>query len=162
MNHFNEDQFEILYDKYVAMLYRIAFIYTGSVQESEDILQEVFIKLLYKAPHFSSDNHEKAWLIRTVTNSSKDYLKSSRHGNMPLNEEILADKNGEEDRNIDIRSKIIGLEEKYKTVVYLFYYEDYSVKEIAACLKLTQSAVKMRLKRAREILKTELEGYENG
>lgn len=79
---------------------------------------------------------------------------------MSLNEEIISDKSYEDDKALDIQAKIISLDDKYKTVIYLFYYEDYSVKQIASCLRLTESTVKMRLKRAREILKKELKDYE--
>lgn len=160
MSNDNNEIFRQIYDKYADTLYRIAYLHTGSAQESEDILQEVFIKRLYNAPHFTNETHEKAWLIRVTSNKCKDYLKSSRHSNMSLNEEIISDKSYEDDKAIDIQAKIISLNDKYKTVIYLFYYEDYSVKQIASCLRLTESTVKMRLKRAREILKKELKDYE--
>lgn len=146
------------YDEYAQMLYRIAYLHTGSLQESEDILQDVFIKLIYNSPHFKNEEHKKAWLIRVTTNKCKDYIKSSRANNLPLNENILSNKN-ESDKTIDIQSKIISMDEKYKTVIYLFYYEDYTVKQISSVLRLSESAVKMRLKRAREILKKELKNY---
>lgn len=155
MNNEQNEIFAQTYDKYAQMLYRIAYLHTGSVQESEDILQDVFIKLIYNAPKFKSEEHKKAWLIRVITNQCKDYLKSARHGNLPMHNEILSSENQKDDA-MDIQSKIISLDKKYKTVIYLFYYEDYSVKQISSCLRLSESAVKMRLKRAREILKKEL------
>ena len=160
MSNNSNEKFSQAYDKYSVMLYRIAYLHTGNAQESEDILQEVFIKLLYSAPIFADDIHEKAWLIRVTTNKCKDYLKSSRHSNMSLNDEIISDKVCENDKALDVQAKIISLDKKYKTVVYLFYYEDYSIKQISSCLKLSESTVKMRLKRAREILKKELENYD--
>lgn len=160
MSNSNNEKFNQSYDKYANMLYRIAYLHTGNAQESEDIMQDVFIKLLYNAPSFKNETHEKAWLIRVTTNKCKDYLKSSRHSNMSLNEEIISDKCYEDDKALDIQSKIIKLNDKYKTVVYLFYYEDYSIRQIASCLRITESTVKMRLKRAREILKKELKDYE--
>lgn len=152
--------FSQAYDRYADMMYRIAYLHTGNAAESEDILQEVFINLLYNAPRFADDEHKKAWLIRVTTNKCRDYLKSSRRKDMSLNEEILTNSSVEGDKILDIQSKIIGLKDKYKTVVYLFYYEDYSVKQISSCLKVSESTVKMRLKRAREILKKELSDYE--
>lgn len=160
MSNSNNEKFNQSYDKYANMLYRIAYLHTGNAQESEDIMQDVFIKLLYNAPSFKNETHKKAWLIRVTTNKCKDYLKSSRHSNMSLNEEIISDKCYEDDKALDIQSKIIMLNDKYKTVVYLFYYEDYSIRQIASCLRITESTVKMRLKRAREILKKELKDYE--
>ena len=154
-----EEKFNIAYDKYSDMLYRIAYMYTGSSQESEDIVQEVFIKLLNKKSSFKDGNHEKAWLMRVATNKCKDYLKSSRHSNVPLNDEILWGKGCDDDKKLDVQAGIISLEDKYKTIIYLYYYEDCSINEIASILKLSKSAVKMRLSRAREQLKSVLEEY---
>ncbi len=152
--------FSQAYDRYADMLYRIAYLHTGNAAESEDILQDVFIKLIYNSPRFADDEHEKAWLIKVTVNKCRDFLKSSRRKNMSLNEEIISDSNIEGDKILDIQSKIISLKDKYKTVIYLFYYEDYSIKQISSCLKVSESTVKMRLKRAREILKKELSDYE--
>lgn len=80
--------------------------------------------------------------------------------NLPLNDEIL----GEEifdDKKLDVRNKLLKLDSKYKTVLYLYYYEDYTVEMIANTLSLSKSNVKMRLKRGRELLKNELEEYSN-
>lgn len=151
MDKEKENEFNTAYDLYADMLYKIAYLHTADKDESEDILQEVFIKLLYKSPSFKDSEHKKAWLIKTTTNQCKDFLKSSRRKNLPLNDEIL----GEEifdDKKLD---------SKYKTVLYLFYYEDYTVEMIASTLSLSKSNVKMRLKRGRELLKNELEEYSN-
>ena len=155
-----EKEFSTSYDLYADMLYKIAYLHTNSREESEDILQDVFVKLLYNSPSFSCSEHKKAWLIRTTVNACKDFLKSSRHKNLPLNDEILGD-DLQNDKKLDVRQKIIKLDSKYKTVIFLYYYEDYTVEMIATTLNLTKSAVKMRLKRGREILKTELEEYAN-
>ena len=66
MSNDNNEIFRQIYDKYANTLYRIAYLHTGSAQESEDILQEVFIKRLYNAPHFTNETHEKAWLLSLI------------------------------------------------------------------------------------------------
>lgn len=147
------------YDEYADMLYKIAYLHTANHAESEDILQEVFVKLLKKSPKFNDSRHEKAWLIRVCTNCSYDYLKSSRRKNVPLNDEILG-ADSDDDRKIDLLKALAALDKKYKTVIYLYYYEDFTVEEIAKAISLSQSAVKMRLKRGRESLKKILEGYD--
>ena len=160
MDKEKENEFNTAYDLYADMLYKIAYLHTADKDESEDILQEVFIKLLYKSPSFKDSEHKKAWLIKTTTNQCKDFLKSSRRKTLPLNDEIL----GEEifdDKKLDVRNKLLKLDSKYKTVLYLFYYEDYTVEMIANTLSLSKSNVKMRLKRGRELLKNELEEYSN-
>lgn len=106
MDKEKETEFNSAYDLYADMLYKIAFLHTADKDESEDILQEVFIKLLYKSPTFKSSEHKKAWLIKTTTNQCKDFLKSSRRKNLPLNDEIL----GEEifdDKKLDVRNKLL-------------------------------------------------------
>ncbi len=160
MDKEKENEFNTAYDLYADMLYKIAYLHTADKAESEDILQEVFIKLLYKSPSFKDSEHKKAWLIKTTNNQCKDFLKSSRRKALPLNDEIL----GEEvfdDKRLDVRNKLLKLDSKYKTVLYLFYYEDYTVEMIAGTLSLSKSNVKMRLKRGRELLKNELEEYSN-
>ncbi|MDE5983959.1 MAG: RNA polymerase sigma factor [Eubacterium sp.] len=158
MDNEAEIKFNRAYEMYFVMLYKIAFLYTGSRDDSEDILQEVFMKYLYKSPSFKDDNHEKAWLIRVTKNMCIDFKKSKKNNNLPLKEcDDHSDIDAIDDGHIDVRQKLLSLDDKYKIVIYLYYYEDYSVSQIADCLKLTSSNVKTRLKRARDILKIELE-----
>ena len=91
MDKEKENEFNTAYDLYADMLYKIAYLHTADKDESEDVLQEVFIKLLYKSPSFKDSEHKKAWLIKTTTNQCKDFLKSSRRKNLPLNDEILGE-----------------------------------------------------------------------
>ena len=72
-----------------------------------------------------------------------------------MNDEILGEENFD-DKKLDVRNKLLKLDSKYKTVLYLYYYEDYTVEMIAGTLSLSKSNVKMRLKRGRELLKNEL------
>ena len=83
--------------------------------------------------------------------------------NLCIDDVVLAGEceNINNESRIDILQKIVKLSPKYKTAVILYYYYDYSVSQIADTLKISQSSVKMRLKRGRDILKLELEGYEN-
>lgn len=155
-----DEIFKLKYEKYSKLLFRIAFLHLGNTHDAEDILQNVFIKLLYNAPAFKDDEHEKAWLIRVTQNTCRNVLKSSSHKNhCELNEELAAGSTADISKAIDISNKIKGLPANYKTAIFLYYYEDLTVGEISKILKISQSAVKMRLKRGREILKTELEEY---
>lgn len=158
MDSDTEIKFNRAYEKYSDMLYKIAFLYTASKDDSEDILQEVFVKYLYKSPSFKDINHEKAWLIRVTKNMCIDFKKSIKNNNLPLKACYdYSDNETIDDGYIDVRQKLLSLDDKYKIVIYLYYYEDYSISQIAECLKLTVSNVKSRLKRARDILKIELE-----
>lgn len=155
-----EKEFEIKYNLYGEMLYKIAFLYLANSHDAEDVLQDIFIKLLYSSPDFKDNEHEKAWLIRTIQNKCKDMLKSSSRKNIAIDDCVLLSSEENNDTRIDVITKIINLPVKYKASVILYYYYDYSVDDIAKILKITNSAVKMRLKRSREILKIELEDYD--
>ena len=152
--------FKEKYERYSKLLFRIAFLHLGSTYDAEDVLQNVFIKLIYNAPQFKNEEHEKAWLIRVTQNHCKNMLKSSaRKSNCAFNEEIAADNNQNISKALDISIKIKALPADYKTAIFLYYYEDLTTKQISKILNISQSAVKMRLKRGRELLKSELEEY---
>ena len=153
-----EKEFESVFEKYGKMLYKIAFLYLGNASDAEDALQEVFIKYLKADKAFKNDGHLKAWLIRVTQNKCKDYLKSPFRNSGSYDESIDF-MHSDSDLSIDVIKKTVALPQKYKSVIILHYYYDYSVKEISTTLKISESAVKMRLKRGREILKMELEDY---
>lgn len=144
------------YEIHKAMLFRIAFSFLGNKHDCEDVLQEAFIRLYCKAPPFSSMEDEKRWLIRVTVNLCKNHLKSFWNRNrVNLNElkEYIVEP---EDR--EIMREVFKLPPIYRTVIYLYYVEGYQISAIAKILKLSESTVKMRLKRGREKLKIELEG----
>lgn len=156
-----QNDFEAIYDMYSDMIYKIAYLYLGSTDDTEDVLQDIFIKLLTSTKKFNSEEHRRAWLIRATQNRCKDMLRSSSRANLNIEDYQLPATSKDSDKALDITSKIIALPPKYKTVIILFYYYDYSVSHIATTLKISTSSVKMRLKRGREILKIELEDYSN-
>ncbi len=153
-----EKEFEEKYKDYGRMLFRTAYLYVGNSADAEDVLQEVFMKYLSGRYRFKDADHERAWFIRATQNKSLDLLKRKGRKNVSLDEinELTYEK---DTYSADILKKVMALPEKYKSAVMLYYYDGYSVEEIAAILKISKSAVKMRLKRSREILKTELEDY---
>lgn len=130
------------------ILFRICFIMLGNEDDAEDAVQETFLKYLEKSPEFNGKEHEKAWLIKVATNKCKDiirYRKKSVH--------ICADYiNVSYETEIDSLSEILmKIPEKFRIVLTLYYIEDYKVNEIAKLIGKTPSAVKMRLKKGREI-----------
>ncbi len=143
-------------EQYSQLLLRIAFLRLKSTADAEDVVQEVFLRLITKRPRFRSDDHEKAWLIRTAINLSCDMLKSSARKNVPLDEELTSP----QDEYHQLLSAVQSLPEKYITVVHLYYYEEYSIKEIARILGLPAATVGTRLSRARVLLKPILEREE--
>jgi len=155
----SESEFLEIYQKYKNLLYRIAFTYLKNNDDTADILQEVFIRRIYKAPNFESDEHEKRWLIRVTVNLCKNHIKFTLNG---LKIQLSNFDKGCEYWELDnqeqsVYNEIMQLLPKHRIVIFLHYYEGYSCKEISEILNCGESAVKMRLKKARELLKEELE-----
>jgi RNA polymerase sigma factor (sigma-70 family) len=150
------DDFSVKYDRYSDMLYRIAVTHLGNKQDAEDVLQEAFIRLLSRAPCFDGAEHEKAWLIRTAINLCKNRLAAPwRRRRVGILDEDGA---GVQPGDADLLQEVLNLPNRYKAVIHLYYYEGYTVKQIAEILRISESAVKMRLQRGRLLLKMKLEG----
>lgn len=150
--------FEEKYNKYSKMLFQIAYIHMGNYSDAEDVLQEVFSKLLFKSPKFKNDEHEKAWLIRVTTNKCYDiYRTKSKFTAININDVEIQDENNLYDNSDDIINNIIAMPDIYKIPIYLYYYNELSVKQISDTINLSESAVKKRLQRGRQLLKIELE-----
>lgn len=130
---------------------RAAYSVLKSTEDAEDAVQDAFLKLIQKKPHFKSSEHEKAWLLRVTINISKNMLKSASRNNLPVTEEILFS-----DEKSELITVVMSLPERYRTVIHLYYYEGYSIKETAAILKLPAATVGTRLARARNLLKGEI------
>lgn len=156
-----ENDFDAAYDIYGDMIYKIAFLYLGTVEDAEDIMQDVFVKLITKSPKFKNNEHQKAWIIRTTQNKCIDRLRSCERKNLNFEDFNFSAEDTDTDTKMDVINKIYKLPAHYKCTVILYYYYDYPVNEIAKTLKISTSSVKMRLKRGREILKIELEDYYN-
>ncbi len=141
------------YEEYKKLVYRLALARTGDVNDAEDILQEVFYRYIRKKPDFANGEHGKAWFIKVTINCTKSFFNSAyRKHRASLEEELKS-----EDMEIDTTlSVVLSLPQKYRTVIHLYYYEDYSIKEIASLLQCSENTVKTRLARGRERLKKAL------
>jgi len=153
-----ENSLEIVYDRYAGMLMRVAYSMLQNREDAEDAVQNVFFKYLKKQPTFSSDEQQKAWLIKVTVNQCKDALRRrSFRSHLGLQE--IEDVGKEDHHPHPMMELIFTLPEKYRQAVVLHYLEDLSVAETAKILGVSESAVKMRLSRGREMLK-ELFGEE--
>lgn len=146
--------------KYKDILYRIAFSNMKNKADAEDVVQEAFCRYLKTKPVFEDENHEKNWFIRVVINICYDELKSAwfsrtvgldevpesemKHFHLPFVQED------------DMLWKVMELAAAYRNPLYLFYYEDYSIREIAKIMELEEGTVKTRLRRGRQMLKEKL------
>jgi len=141
---------------YSDMLMRIALNRVNSIAAAEDVVQNTFERLIRKQPTFASREHEKAWLIRTAIRICIDESrKSRRYGSVELNEEITA---AYSEESFELLETVRTLPEKDRDAVYLYYYEAYSTAEIAKILGEREGTTRSRLTRARQKLRTILEG----
>ena len=144
-----------IYARHSKTVYRVCFAYMKNPAETEDAVQDTFFKLIKVGPAFESEEHEKAWLIRTASNICKDVLRHwwRRRENI----EDFHDLQSQEEIGPDeVLQAVMDLPEKYKAVVYMYYYEGYTGAEIAGILKKPQSTVRNYLHDARAILKERL------
>jgi RNA polymerase sigma-70 factor (ECF subfamily) len=134
---------------------RVCFLYLKSKEDTEDIFQEVFLKYLLRKDGFESQAHEKAWLIRVAINCCKDFLKSFfKKKTSTLDFDIPF--SDEKDR--EVLDAVMQLDEHYREVIYLQYYEGYSAPEIAQMLGKNTNTVYTWIARAKKELKKSLGG----
>jgi RNA polymerase sigma-70 factor (ECF subfamily) len=148
------EQMAELYDKYKNAVYRMAFAYCKNKADAEDIMQETFIKLFTADIRFEDSDKEKSWLLKVTVNKCKDMFRSLRYKYsltaIPLEEASLVYETPEES---EVYHAVMSLPTKYRLVIHLYYYEDYSIKEISRITGNNESAVQTQLYRARKKLK---------
>ena len=156
-------------DKYADMVYRIAVNETGSREDAQDIFQEVFLRLVCYRDRIENEEHLKAWLIRVTINCAKKQKRSFWNRKVSSVEESEKEQSDQkaanayetiENADSPVSRAVRELPEKYRSVVYLFYYEELSIAQIGKLLGEKESTVKSRLYRARETLKIRLKGEE--
>jgi RNA polymerase sigma-70 factor (ECF subfamily) len=148
---YRPEDFEAVVTKHENRLYRTALAITGNMSYAEDIVQEVFLRTYEKAPEFESEEHEKAWLIRVTVNLCNSQLRSPWYKRRwPLLESYPAT----EPEQHELLEQIMTLPSKYRTVIHLFYYEGYSIKDISGVTGQKESTVRCHLTRARQKLKS--------
>jgi RNA polymerase sigma-70 factor (ECF subfamily) len=159
-----KNEFSNTYQEHVKMVYRICFTYMKNVADTEDAVADTFLKLLKRNPAFKSDEHEKAWIIRAAVNVCKDSLKSKWRYNENISDyentpSLRSDTFFSRVEADEVAQAVLALPEKYKSVIYLCYYEGYSGKEIAGILKKPHSTIRSHLREAKEILRERLGDY---
>lgn len=160
MKELDAAEAERLVNAYSDLILRLSYTYLKSTQDGEDIVQTVLLKLLTGDRAFDSPEHEKAWVIRAAINACKDELRAYRRRAAPLEDAEQAP--APEPPRSDVLDAVMDLPEKYRTAIYLFYYEGYSIDEIAALTGRSGAAVSAHLSRGRKKLKTMLEGERYG
>ena len=141
-------------EKYSNMVYRLAYFYTNSKYDADDIYQDVFLKYLQNKKQFENEEHKKAWLIKVTINSCKKmWLSAWKRKIIPLNDDEIK---FEMEEDIGLYNEIKKLPKKYRVVIHLFYYEQYQIKDISQILNQKESTIRTWLTRARKLLKSQI------
>ena len=150
-------EFREFYDRQVKRVYRLAMVMMGNISDAEDVTQTVFLKAWEKKPDFRDADHEIAWILTTTRNQCKDIHKSFyRRKRADLENAPEPQVTLETQMDSEIWEALQSLAEKYRMVLYLYYYEGYTSVEIAGILKKPQSTIRNYLHEARAILKERL------
>lgn len=143
-------------------LYAVAFNICKNQMDAEDVVQETFVQYYTTKKQFEDKQHLRAWLIRVAINKAKNLTRTFWRRNKCSLEDYMETLTFEDTDSRNLFEGVMNLPDKYRIIIHLFYYEDYSVKEIAEILKLSESNVKTRLSRGRTLLKNTLkEAWDN-
>ena len=148
-------ELEEVMGRYQTMVFRLAYSYTRSRSDAQDLCQEVFLRYFCSRPPFASEEHRRAWLLRVTVNRCKTHLTSWWvRRTVPLDDRIPMP----EPEPLALDEALRQLAEKDRLVIHLSYYEECSTQEIARMMRTTEGAVRTRLTRARQRLGKILEG----
>lgn len=151
-----------LIERYQNSLYAAAFNTCQNQMDAEDVVQETFVQYYTSRKEFESEQHIRAWLLRVVINKARNINWTFWKKNKCSLEDYIETLTFPNSQSRDLFEEVMKLPDKYRIVIHLFYYEDYSVREIADILKLSESNVKVRLSRGRALLRDSLkEEWEN-
>lgn len=154
----NEEFINYIYDTYSNKILNIAYTYLKNISLAEDILQEVLLKLVKKNIKFDTVEKERNWIFKVTINLCKDVLKSSHFKkNVELTDSISYLQPEEQ----TVLEEVLNLPEKYRTVIYMHYYEDYSLKEISVIMNKKISTIGTWLSRGKKELKKKLGEWED-
>ena len=147
-------EYQRLYETYYTMVYRLSLLILKNPQDAEDAAQTIFLKVIEKQPSFADAEHEKAWLLTVTRNHCRDIQRSFWHKRRADPEQLPEPSIEPFDKQGGLLFEIIQtLPSKQREVVYLYYFEDYSIKEISQILNRNESTIQSQLSAARNKLK---------
>lgn len=155
-----QERIQEIYNRNSDMVYRICYLYLKNEQDAYDVTHETFIRLILREPEFPSREAERAWLIRVAVNCCRDMLKSwwrsNWNGREAMEDQRLPRQETEKMQHSQVLEAVLTLPLKYRTLIYLHYYEGYTIAEIGEILDQNPSTLRGRISRARELLRKEL------
>lgn len=142
---------------YADMVYRLAYAYMRSASDADDVFQDVFLRYAEKAPVFREEAHRRAWLLRVTINRCRSHYRSSWYRRIaPMEAAANAASPAPADPLLD--NALTQLPVRYRTIIHLYYFENYDTSEIAVITGQQPSTVRAQLTRARHMLRTLLKG----
>lgn len=155
-----------LYETYYNMVYRLSFVMLKNKEDACDATQDVFLKLIKKDVNFYSMEHARAWLIVATRNHCRNIIKSSWKKLVSLTtEQTILEQHGDNIENNEQTDKVLtalfALPEELRMLVYLHYFEGYTIEELAKQLKKNPSTLRSKLAKARKLLKLDLSKEES-
>ncbi|MDD2371249.1 MAG: sigma-70 family RNA polymerase sigma factor [Firmicutes bacterium] len=151
---FENEDISIVINKYGDMVKRISFLYFSNKADVEDIFQEVFLKYFLNKKEFQDENHKKAWICRVTFNICKDLKKSFWRKKVISVENIYIPFESEEQS--ELVTAVLKLPSAYKNIIYMHYYEGFTIPEIAEASKKNINTIYSQLRRAKAKLRKEL------
>ena len=146
-------EYESITTKYLDCIYRVAVNGCKNCTDAEDVVQNTFVKLWQKDEPFENEEHLRKWLIRVAVNECNSLWRSAWKRHTAYLEEMTHEPVFSTPERSNLYFAVQELPLKYRQVVHLYYFEEYSTKEIADIMELSNTAVQTRLLRARQKLK---------
>ena len=156
----SEQEVDRAIEQYADTVRRLCMIHLKNRADTEDIFQTVFLKYVLSSVVFENKEHEKAWLIRVTINACKDLLKSFFRSRTVSLDEVIEQQAQMPPDNREVLEAVLSLPQKYRDVVYLHYYEDYTAPQISRILGKNVNTVYTLLTRSKQALREKLRGDE--
>lgn len=148
-------------EQYADTVRRLCMIYLKNYADTEDIFQTVFLKYVLSSASFESPEHEKAWMIRVTINACKDMLRGFFRSRTVSIDELVEQASAIPEDHTEVLEAVLSLPQKYRDVIYLHYYEEYTAEQIGQILGKNVNTIYTNLARARQMLKERLgDAYE--
>ena len=158
----NEQDVNRAIEQYSNLVQRLCMIHLKNYADTEDIFQTVFLKYALSSVSFENKEHEKSWFIRVTINACKDLLKSFFHSRTTSLNQVMEQAAYLPPDHREVLEAVLSLPKKYRDIVYLYYYEEYTAPEISSILGKNVNTVYTLLTRSKNLLREKLggDGYE--